>query len=135
MKCSVNVLIVEDMKMIMFTLEAYHSSLEGPKESLESDYEVWRLCVINLISNLLALLIYSAWFLLVTWSLVIEDSDFKSHGDVTKYTQTPHWWADGRLKAEKYLHTLCIMHCPGYFWCKQQPINKTEVLGSSDWEV
>lgn len=22
---------------------------------------------------------------------------------VTKYTQTPHWWADGCLKAEKYL--------------------------------
>lgn len=44
MKCSVNVLIVEDMKTIMFTLETYHSSLEGPKESLESDYEVWGLC-------------------------------------------------------------------------------------------
>ena len=56
-----------------------------------------------MISNLLTLLIYSAWFLLVFWSPVIEDSDFKSHCDVTKYTQTTHWWADGCLKAEKYL--------------------------------
>ena len=39
-----------------------------------------------MISNLLTLLIYSAWFLLVFWSPVIEDSDFKSHWDVTKYT-------------------------------------------------